>query len=141
MLLGSNSLPDEEFLAAVEDCRFPADVFHHADHLRLGWVLLSTMPVELALRRAAAAVQRFASHNGKAERYHETITKGWMLLLASHDESDFREFLRCHSDRISAHLLHQYWNPETLASTEARTGWVSPDLQPLPEVSSRFTKT
>lgn len=133
MRLGSVAVSDDEFLAAIESCSHAAGSFHHADHLRLGWILLSRMPLAPALERAATAIRRFAGHHGKEAVYHETITRGWMLLLASHDEADFTLFVRHNMERLSPALLHEYWEKETLNSDRARAHWVEPDIRPLPE--------
>jgi hypothetical protein len=75
MRFGSREMSDNEFLEAISACRYPPGSFHHADHLRLGWIL-----------------------------------------------------------RASQKLLYRFRNEATLRSPRARTGWVPPDVQPLPPV-------
>lgn len=137
MHLSSAAMSDADFLAAIEDCSYPIGDFHHAEHLRLGWLLLSTMDLVSASARAARAIRRMTEHHGRADRYHETITQAWMRLLASHDERDFSEFLALHAERATLDLLHRHWRRETLMSDQARTQWVEPDLKPLPPIRAR----
>jgi hypothetical protein len=137
MHLTSAAMTDADFLDAIENCSYPIGDFHHAEHLRLGWLLLSKMDWVSASTRAARAIRRLAAHNGKASKYHETITQAWMRLLASHDERDFSEFLTRHGDRATFDLLYRYWRRETLMSDHARTHWVEPDLESLPPIRTR----
>jgi hypothetical protein len=134
MRLTSATMTDADFLAAIEDCSYPIAEFHHAEHLRLGWLLLSMMDFAPAAARAARAIRRLTQHNGVADAYHETVTQAWMRLLASHEERDFREFLALHGDRVSLDLLHRHWRRETLMSNAAKAHWVEPDLDPLPPI-------
>ena len=134
---GSLSLSDSELIAAMEDCAFAPAEFHHGDHLRLAWILLHCMPVEAALTETRRLIQAFANHHGKAHAYHETITKAWVLMLASHDESSFEDFVRIHGQHLSADLLHRHWTPSILASNDARVTWIPPDIGPLPAIRYR----
>jgi len=141
MYLTSAAMSDADFLHAIENCSYPIEDFHHAEHLRLGWLLLSRMDCGSATARAARAIRRLAAHHGVENRYHETITQAWMRLLASHDERDFSEFLTLHGDRVTLDLLHRYWRRETLMSDDARAHWVEPDLESLPPVKTRANLT
>ena len=134
MRLTSAAMTDADFLAAIENCSYPIADFHHAEHLRLGWLLLSRMDWMAASARAARAIRRLTQHYGRADRYHETVTQAWMRLLASHEEQDFSEFLTLHGDRLSLDLLCRHWRRETLMSNDARAHWVEPDLDPLPPI-------
>lgn len=134
MRLTSAAMTDADFLAAIENCSYPIADFHHAEHLRLGWLLLSKMDRVSASARAARAIRRLTQHYGRADRYHETVTQAWMRLLASHEERAFGEFLALHADRLSLDLLHRHWRRETLMGDDARAKWVEPDLDPLPPV-------
>jgi hypothetical protein len=128
----SAAMSDADFLAAIGSCSYPIAEFRHADHLRLGWLLLSKMDLASASAHAARTIRRLTQHHGMADRYHETITQAWMRLLASHEELNFCEFLALHRNRVSLELLHRHWRRETLMSAEARASWVEPDLDPLP---------
>ena len=141
MHLTSAAMTDADFLDAIENCSYPIGDFHHAEHLRLGWLLLSKMDWVSASVHAARAIRRLTAHYGLESRYHETITQAWMRLLASHDERDFSEFLTLHGDRATFDLLRKHWRRETLMSDHARAHWVEPDLESLPPIKIRANLT
>jgi hypothetical protein len=138
MQLASSGLTDNEFLLALQNCRYPIGDFRHADHLRLGWILLSRMEPAVASDEAARIIRQFTLRHGKGHVYHETITRAWMRLLATHDETSFEDFLADHSGRISAGLLREFWRSETLSGPRARNEWVPPDVKSLPMLNSRL---
>jgi len=139
MHLSSAAMTDADFLDAIENCSYPIRDFRHAEHLRLGWLLLSKMDWVSASARAARAIRRLTRHYGMEHRYHETMTHAWMRLLASHDERDFSEFLTLHGDRATLDLLYRHWRRETLMSYQARVHWVEPDLESLPPIKIEHT--
>jgi hypothetical protein len=130
--VGSALLSDEEFLAAFRRCELPLELFRHGDHLRFAWLVLHRHEFEESLQIVREGIRRFAGHHGAAHIYHETVTTGWVHLLASHSESTFEEFLAGNEHRISHDLLHRFWTPEVLDSAGAREHWVAPDRAPMP---------
>lgn len=130
--LASAHLVDDEFLTAFHSCRLKTSEFRHADHLRLAWLHLQREPLEAALASVRTGIQAFAGHHGLTGLYHETITTAWVLLLATHREPSFEEFLRENDPLLNKELLHRFWTPGLLASEEAKKRWVAPDRRPLP---------
>lgn len=133
----STDLSDNEFLATFHSCALPAACFRHADHLRLAWLHIHRHPLEVAIDKVRQGIQAYATHLGKPELYHETITVAWVRLIASHDEPTFDEFLSLNQHRLNADLLHRFWSPERLSSEQARAAWLAPDRMPLPPASHR----
>src|SRR6266478_2067492 len=39
---GASAWSDEEFLRAFEDLSFPADLFHHREHIHIAWLYLKS---------------------------------------------------------------------------------------------------
>ena len=74
-------MSDEEFIAQLEAGTLPEDQFHHADHLHAAWLYLTRFPAAEALARFSKVLRRYAASLGKADRYHETITWAYLLLL------------------------------------------------------------
>lgn len=64
----------EELIQQFERGATPADTFHHADHVRLGFEYVCRYTVLDALEKFSAALKRFATIHGKEKLYHETIT-------------------------------------------------------------------
>ena len=126
-------MTDEQFIASLEDCTLDNAAFHHADHVRMAFLYLQRHPVIEALQRFSAALARFAASRGKPERYHETIT--WAFLLLIHErmarggEQGWAEFSASNVDLLdwNGNILKKYYCEETLASDLARTTFVFPD--------------
>jgi hypothetical protein len=131
MILGSADLSDDEFLKLFLTCKLSPEKFRHADHLRLAWLQTRREALGDAVSCVRNDIRRFAVHNGVEHLYHETITIAWVRLVATHQES-FEAFLSDNRARLNLNLLHHFWTPSLLASNEARTRWVPPDLLELP---------
>src|SRR6185436_2547172 len=75
-----NGMTDEALIDAFESGTL--EDFPHELHVRMAWCYLRRDPILVALPRFKAALRRFAAGKGKADRYHETITVAFMLLIA-----------------------------------------------------------
>lgn len=131
-------MTDDQFLAAFENCSLRGEHFHHADHVRMGFLYLCRFPALEALRCFSAALMNFAAANGKPDRYHETITWAFLLLIRervarwcqqSGRQPGWDEFARDNSDLLDwkGNILRQYYRDETLASEFAKRTFVFPD--------------
>ena len=74
-------LSDDEFLAALEAGMLPERCFDHAAHVRAGYLYLQRLPFPPAAAAMCASVANYARALGKPERYHETVTIGYMTLI------------------------------------------------------------
>jgi len=136
---GAGAWSDEDFLRAFENLSFPADQFHHREHLRVAWLYLQSSDATWASERMTAGIRRFANHHGATQKYHHSLTLFWMRLVAvalieMPYGCTFEEFLATHPELSHKSLLDKYYSKELLQSPTAREGWVEPDLQPLPEL-------
>jgi hypothetical protein len=136
---GSSARSDEEFLRAFEDLSFPADLFHHREHIRVAWRYLKTFDATRAAEKMSEGIRRFANHHGATQKYHHTLTLAWMRLVAAAlvetpEGYTFDQFLAAHLELKDTKLLDKYYSKELLQTAAAREGWVEPDLQPLPEL-------
>jgi len=52
---------DEQFLAAFEASQIANQDFHHRDHLRLAWIQIRRLGLELATDTVATAIRQFAA--------------------------------------------------------------------------------
>ena len=128
---------DEHFLRAFEDLSFPAEIFHHREHLRVAWLYLQSSDASRAAERMAGGIRRFANHHGATQKYHHTLTLAWMRLVAvalveTPEGKTFDQFMATHPHLSDKNLLAKYYSNELLQSAGAREAWVEPDLQPLP---------
>ena len=123
-------MTDAEFIAAFEDTSLPDECFHHRDHIRMAWLYVREFGLLEALPRFSTALKRYATSRGKPDRYHETITIAYMLLIQQRMRaSGWEEFAAANDDlfRWNPSVLLSYYRAETLASNDARARFVLPD--------------
>jgi hypothetical protein len=127
-------MEDREFLAAFESGTLPEEEFHHRDHVRAAWLLLQGAPPASALARFSSTLRHFATRLGKADRYHETITWAYLLLINERMErtgrgKDWPEFAEANADLLTWRetVLRSYYREETLRSDLARRVFLLPD--------------
>jgi hypothetical protein len=127
-------MTDEEFLAQLEACTLPEDRFHHADHLHAAWLYLTRFPAAEAIARLSAALRSYATSLGKADRYHETITWAYLLLVnerirRAEPAVTWEYFAQSNADLFDwkDSVLLKYYQPETLSSPAAREVFLMPD--------------
>jgi hypothetical protein len=110
--------------------------FGHREHLELAWNYLNGEGTDAAHRKMARAIRVLAVRHGTPEKYHETITRTWVHLVALHRANSraasFDEFIAENPGLLDSRLLGRHYSRESLGSAAARAGWVSPDLRPLP---------
>ena len=134
---GVSAWSDEDFLRAFEDLSFPAELFHHREHVRVTWLYLKATDATRAAERMATGILRFANHHGATQKYHHTLTMAWVRLVAAAlvetpEGYSFEQFLGANPELSDKNLLARYYSKELLQAAAAREGWVEPDLQPLP---------
>ncbi len=124
----------EQLIHGFEDGATPAEAFHHADHVRLAFEYLRRYSALEALRRFSDALRRFAAANGQAQRYHETITWAYLLLIRERiaragGAETWEEFAERNPDLLiwSGGVLTTLYRQETLDSDLARRTFVLPD--------------
>ena len=124
---------ERDLLEGFERCTLPAASFHHADHVHVVWAYLREMPMRAALERFQTALKRFATHHGKPNLYHETITCAFVFLVNErmhrHADNDWESFCRNNPDLLTwkPSILDRYYLAETLHSELARRTFVFPD--------------
>jgi hypothetical protein len=132
------SSADREFRRAFEAGAFaPAD-FSHRQHVRLAYVYLVDSDVNLALDRMRAALVCFLSHRGiPATKYHETLTRAWILAVhhfmhRSPEASSADDFIDRNPMLLDSKIMLTHYSAGLLFSAAARAEFVEPDLDPIP---------
>jgi hypothetical protein len=132
-------MTDEVLIEAFEAGQDPPGGFHHREHVRAAWWYVCRHPLPEALSRFRTGLKRFAAAQGKPERYHETITAAYVVLIHERLSSMTRghswdEFAAAHPDLLTwtPSILDRYYEPATLASDDARRGFVLPDRERFP---------
>ena len=134
--LGTAPMSDDAFIQAFEACQLDPAGFHHADHLRLAWLYVQRHGARAAEARLLEGIPRFAQRAGAPQKFHHTATVAWTRLVAtacreSNSCDSFYEWMKSHPELLNKHLLNQHYSAERLESSEARRGWLDPDLKPL----------
>src|SRR5215469_11333379 len=105
-------MTDHEFARAFESCELPPECFHHRDHIRLAWIYFHRYGEAAAEVRIAEAIQRYAAHLGKSEKYHQTMTVAWMRLVANaarRSDGDFDDFAGRNAWLLDKGALNAYY--------------------------------
>jgi len=132
------SATDREFRAAFEaGALAPAD-FSHRAHVRLAYVYLAGGDVDAALERMRAALVAYLAHHGiPAAKYHETLTRAWILAVhhfmhRSPEASSADDFIDRNPLLLDTKIMLTHYSAGVLFSDSARAGFVEPDLDPIP---------
>jgi hypothetical protein len=104
--------------------------------VQVTWLAVRRHGVPGATRIVGAGLARTARYAGAPQKYHETMSRAWVELVGHHvagdDAGDFDTFAERFPALLDKRLLGHFYRSSTLAAAAARTGWVEPDLRPLP---------
>jgi hypothetical protein len=121
-----------------------ADRFGHREHVHVTWLAVRSFGATAAVTIISDGIQLTARYAGAPQKYHATISRAWVELVACHalpTDPDFTTFAERNPALLDKRLLRHFYRPATLASAAARTGWVPPDLAPIPHsTSSSFNR-
>ena len=126
---------DTQFITHFEQAHLPQ--FTHRDHIHMAWIYLRVKGWDEGCRVIRNGLKHFALAHGQADKYHETITMFWAHLVEYHrlqspDIDDFDTFVDSYPLLLDKTLLNRHYSHETLASLDARTDYIQPDLVPMP---------
>lgn len=127
----------EEVVRRFEGCSYTPEEFVHARHLTVAAWYFARLDVEAARDRMRFGLRKFIAHHGKTG-YHETITEFWLRLVehatraAGGTEADLvsavnKVVARCNDKN----LIYAHYSRERLATSDAKVGWIEPDLRTL----------
>jgi hypothetical protein len=129
---------DAGFREAFETGRVPPEQFNHRAHVRLAYVYLAENDPETACARMRSALQAFLRHHGIApEKYHETLTRAWILAVRHFMErlsgsGSAEEFMAANPELLDSRIMLTHYSATVLFSAEARASFVDPDTSPIP---------
>lgn len=143
------TLTDAELLTQFESCTLPAEGWHHAEHIRIGYLFLRQHPFAEALDRVRAGLKALNAAQQVPESlergYHETLTRGWLqlvhvILMEYGPAESSLAFLEAHPELSQRKTLRLFYSHGRLTSAQAKAEFIEPDLAPLP-VSRRGNPT
>lgn len=125
-----------DFDALMAEVMATAERFGHREHVHLTWLAVRRAGTSAAVGLISDGIQRTARYARVPQKYHATMSRAWVELVghhtAEHGEDDFTAFAGHHTALLDKRLLTRFYHPATLASAQARTGWVEPDRAPFP---------
>jgi hypothetical protein len=121
---------DDELIAGFEAASLSA--FPHADHVRLTILYLAKHGRAETERRLFEGLQRFASAKGVPEKFHVTITLGWIDLVEDarrkHPHAvDAATLIQSCPELLDRDALLRFYTADRLMSDAARERWIAPD--------------
>ena len=130
-----------DFDALMAEVMLISERFGHREHVHLTWLAVRRVGVPAAIGLVSDGIQRTARYARVPQKYHATMSRAWVELVGhhatDHGEDDFTRFADHHPALLDKRLLARFYHPATLASPQARTGWVEPDLAPFPWQDTR----
>jgi hypothetical protein len=113
--------------------------FGHREHLELAWSYLRLYSIDEAAEAMAAAIRHVARLHGAEDKYHETITRAWLHLVAVHSQrwgaDSFERFMDHNPNLLDSKLIQHFYSRELILGEPARAAWTAPDLRPLPALA------
>jgi len=130
-------MTDQEFLRAFFDLSLDHSAFHHRDHLRLAGLVVRRDGPVAAEETVAAGIQRYAVALGHGDRYHDTMTRFWVRLVAHAlavcpATADLEDVLTAHPLLLDPRTPLRHWSRDALFAPDARAAWRPPDVLALP---------
>ena len=129
---------DAAFLQAFETGGVPPAQFDHRAHVRLAYTYLAEHAPEAATARMTSALLGFLQHHGlPAAKYHETLTRAWVLAVRHFMErspgTDSADALLArHPELLDSQIMLTHYSAAVLFSAAARASFVEPDASPIP---------
>lgn len=130
---------DYRFKERVEKLVLAAAEFDHKAHLRLAYIYLSGNSVSKSVDLMRHALHGLLEHAGiePSEKYHETLTKAWILAVChfmkcSAGSSSSEHFLKENEVLLNPKVMLTHYSESVLFSKDARVKFIEPDLEQIP---------
>ena len=128
---------DAQLAVILPEITGPGRKFRHRQHIHLAFLAVRRYGMPEATTRICAWIQRIAAYERAPQKYHHTVSRAWVEIVAHHvdadpDCADFGIFAARHPVLLDKRLLTRHYRSSTLAAAAARRSWVEPDLLPFP---------
>lgn len=136
------SADDRRFREEFESGAFAPAQFDHRAHVRLAYVYLVGRDVESATVMLRSALLAFLRRHGvDPSKYHETITRAWILAVRHFMEKSptgdsAGAFIDANPTLLDSKIMMSHYSAELLFSDEARAKFVEPNLDDIPRYES-----
>ena len=132
------SSEDRLFRADFEAGVVACESFNHRAHVRLAYTYLAESDTAAAAAKMHKALVGFLQHHGiPASRYHETLTRAWILAVRHFMESSSSSasadaFISHNPALLDSKIMLTHYSADLLFSEEARAQFVEPNLEQIP---------
>jgi hypothetical protein len=133
----AHGVTDPELAAILDEIVGPDGAFRHRQHVNLTFLAVRRHGMPSAVDKVSGWIQQIAVYEQHPQKYHHTVSRAWVEMIAHHIEADpgcvdFDRFARRHPALLDKRLLARHYRSATLASRDARNGWIEPDVSPFP---------
>jgi hypothetical protein len=124
----THAIPAE--LAEILDEIGAAGAFRHRQHVHLAFIAARRYGSAQAAEKVSGWIGHLTAH--APQKFNATVTRAWTEIVAHHvaaepSVTDFETFAERHPALLDKRLLTRHYTAATLASPQARAGWVEPD--------------
>ena len=129
---------DRRFRADFEAGRLEPGAFDHRGHIRLAYAYLAEADSDAALTSLRSALRSFLRHHEiPASKYHETLTRAWILAVrhfmeTSSPAASADDFIDHNPGLLDSRIMMTHYSTDLLFSQEARARFIEPNLDPIP---------
>src|SRR4051812_23116498 len=135
-------MDDETLWQTFSAASLTSSEWTHETHIRTAFLFSQQHSLDEAHLRLRAGIIRLNERHGLIETstrgYFETLTRVWLVLVrnagARSGATNSRELLERCPELYDRTLPSRHYSQGLLASVRARSIFVAPDLEPLPEV-------
>lgn len=119
--------------------RITPSQFDHRTHIRLAYVYLTEGNVDAAAEAMRKALLAFLErHRIDAGKYHETLTRSWILAVrhfmeCTPEASSADAFIAANPELLDCRIMLTHCSASLLFSPEARAQFVEPDQEAIPQ--------
>lgn len=104
--------------------------FHHRDHVRLAYEILTRDPFDVAVARFTSGLRRIAAGAGDPTKVHMTITVAFLAAIAErharHPADTWEQFAARNPDVLEKGFLERWYSRGELDSDLARRTFLLP---------------
>jgi hypothetical protein len=109
--------------------------FRHRQHIHLAFIATRRYGAGPAADAISGWIRHLTAH--APQKYHATITRAWTEIVGHHvaadpSVTDFDVFAERNQALFDKRLLSRHYTSTLLASSQARAGWVEPDIVAFP---------
>lgn len=103
--------------------------FSHQAHVYATWLMLQEAPALSALGEFRRGLREIAQASGHAEKYHETLTVAWFILVLERLQKGetWEEYMTRNPDLLNAGLVDEFYGFDVMRHERARHEFIAPE--------------